>query len=394
MEKPLLSVIIPIYNVENYLKRCLDTVVNQTYKNLEIICVDDGSVDNSGNIADEYAKKDSRIKVIHKDNGGLVSARKVGIKAARGMYAVPMDSDDYIELNMYEDLMQLILEYDADVVTSGLIRDYGSHIVEEYERIPAGFYHGDELLREVLCKIVDTGSFYQPNITLNMINKIYKLEQYRQFQLAVDDMINVGEDGAFLLPYFMSVSKLVISGKNYYHYCIRNDSTMGTKNANDLESLQALSYHLMSAVEKIGEKNNFVQQCLFFKVYAYMLRNVGMVLKIHDNMLYPFGSINKNYRILLYGAGRFGIEMKSFLSASGFNVVAWCDKNSNMAGVTSLDDIGKYKFDVVLVAVLLATVVDEIKAELKRMGIDEKKIICVDINMMKYCFKNEVGSTW
>lgn len=100
--EPLLSIIVPIYNVEQYLERCIESIINQTYKNLEIILVDDGSKDNSGTIADTYASKDNRIKVIHKENGGLSDARNHGLDQAKGKYIIFIDSDDFIDSSMCE----------------------------------------------------------------------------------------------------------------------------------------------------------------------------------------------------------------------------------------------------------------------------------------------------
>lgn len=111
----LISVIIPVYNVEQYLKRCLDTVINQTYKNLEIILIDDGSTDNGGKICDEYALKDNRIKVIHKENGGVSSARNLGLDIAKGDYIGFVDSDDFIENDMYEILHNLLITNKVEI---------------------------------------------------------------------------------------------------------------------------------------------------------------------------------------------------------------------------------------------------------------------------------------
>ena len=97
----LISVIVPVYNVEEYLDRCIESIVNQTYKNLEILLIDDGSTDNSYNICDKWAKKDNRIKVVHKENGGVSSARNVGLDVATGDYIGFVDSDDYISIDMY-----------------------------------------------------------------------------------------------------------------------------------------------------------------------------------------------------------------------------------------------------------------------------------------------------
>ena len=116
---PQVSVIIPIYNSEKYLHECLDSVINQTYKDIEIILVDDGSTDKSSSICDEYAKKDERIKVFHTSNNGPSHARNIGIDNATGEYIVFQDSDDYIELNMIEDTVKEALKSDSDLVISG-----------------------------------------------------------------------------------------------------------------------------------------------------------------------------------------------------------------------------------------------------------------------------------
>lgn len=113
----LISVIVPIYKVEDYLEQCIDSIVNQTYKNLEIILVDDGSPDRCPQICDEYAAKDNRIKVIHQENGGLSAARNAGLDIATGEYIAFVDSDDWVEKEMYEHLMSLTLKYTVDVAT-------------------------------------------------------------------------------------------------------------------------------------------------------------------------------------------------------------------------------------------------------------------------------------
>ena len=115
----LISVIVPVYNVENYLDKCIESIVNQTYKNLEIILVDDGSLDSSSKICDEWAVKDNRIKVIHKTNGGVSSARNEGLKNANGDFIAFVDSDDWLELNMYEKLISKQKETNTDIVFSG-----------------------------------------------------------------------------------------------------------------------------------------------------------------------------------------------------------------------------------------------------------------------------------
>ena len=127
----LISVIIPVYNVEPYVKRCIDTVLNQTYKNIEIIIVDDGSTDNSGKICDEYKNKDNRVIVIHKENGGLSDARNTGIEKCKGKYIIFVDSDDYIETTMVEKLYNDIKSSNADISICGIYVSENDTIKEQ-----------------------------------------------------------------------------------------------------------------------------------------------------------------------------------------------------------------------------------------------------------------------
>ena len=111
---PRVSVVVPIYKVEKYISRCIESIINQSYKNLEIILVDDGSPDKCGDICEEYALKDSRIKVLHKETGGLSDARNFGMNYVSGEYTLFVDSDDWLELNMIETMIKLVNKYDRD----------------------------------------------------------------------------------------------------------------------------------------------------------------------------------------------------------------------------------------------------------------------------------------
>lgn len=130
MEEKLISIIVPVYNVEKYLKECIDSVISQTYKNLEIILVDDGSTDKSGEICDEYSKKDSRIKVIHKENGGLSDARNVALDIAKGEYIGFVDSDDYVEKDMFETLYKLAEEHNTEISSISFYKTLENEIID------------------------------------------------------------------------------------------------------------------------------------------------------------------------------------------------------------------------------------------------------------------------
>lgn len=168
-----ISVIVPVYNVEPYLERCIDSILSQTRLPDEIICVDDGSTDGSGDILNHYADRFDIIKVIHKANGGLVSARKAGLAKASGDYATYVDSDDWIEPNMYEEMMHAAEETNADIITSDCIHDYGSHQTIEREKVDSGYYDGKKV-EDILNKLIDVDSFFSRTITVHLYNKLFE----------------------------------------------------------------------------------------------------------------------------------------------------------------------------------------------------------------------------
>ena len=211
-EKALISLIIPVYKVEKYLEKCIQSVINQTYENLQIILVDDGSPDNCGKICDEYAKKDHRIEVIHKSNGGLSDARNKGLEIAKGEYIGFVDSDDYIEADMYEVLYNLLKQYNADVsicnfytVSQGKISiKNADNGINEYNRI--------EILKEILL---------DKNIQSYAWNKLYKKELFDEIKYPVGKKY---EDIGTTFYLLEKCNKVVVTGKPEYYYINRQDS--------------------------------------------------------------------------------------------------------------------------------------------------------------------------
>lgn len=211
-EKALISLIIPVYKVEKYLEKCIQSVINQTYENLQIILVDDGSPDNCGKICDEYAKKDHRIEVIHKSNGGLSDARNKGLEIAKGEYIGFVDSDDYIEADMYEVLYNLLKQYNADVsicnfytVSQGKISiKNADNGINEYNRI--------EILKEILL---------DKNVQSYAWNKLYKKELFDEIKYPIGKKY---EDIGTTFYLLEKCNKVVVTGKSEYYYINRQDS--------------------------------------------------------------------------------------------------------------------------------------------------------------------------
>ena len=373
----ILSVVVPVYNVKAYLNRCLNSILNQKYIPDEIICVDDGSTDGSSQILDEYAEKYNNIRVIHKANNGLVSARKAGLKIARGKYVTYVDSDDWIENNMYEEMLKEIELNHADLVTSGCIRDYDTHIMFEEENIPAGVYEGIALQKEIKERLIEANIFFKSNLSIHIYNKIYLKSKLIAKQMQIDNRINIGEDAACVYPYILDSEKIVVMGKSYYHYCIRNYSIMGSPGIEEYKNGLYLKKLLKKEFLKHGEIKGIINQYKNIVLYCSLLQYAPKEVIYKDGILVPYGKIAKTDRIIIYGAGRFGIELHKVLINNGLNVVAWIDKKER-EGITKIDNILNFKFDKILIAVLGADMCNSILDELHLYGVEFDKIMKVN----------------
>ncbi|MCM1103031.1 MAG: glycosyltransferase [Clostridium sp.] len=221
MSDGLISVIIPVYNVEKYIERCLDSVVSQTYTNLEIILVDDGSTDSSGDICDHYKQKDRRIHVIHKRNGGLSSARNVGLRAAAGDYIAFVDSDDFVHPTMYERMLERLVETDSDMVVSEICKiDKGE--LEDFrfpsnEHLQGGYTCLEG--RDVFIRLSDEDDI----ATVVQWNKLYKNSVMRGIEYPDG---RVHEDVYVIHKELYNCSKVTYMDTALYYYVQRKNSIM------------------------------------------------------------------------------------------------------------------------------------------------------------------------
>lgn len=224
----MISIIVPVYRVEEYIKECIDSILAQTYTDLEIILVDDGSPDNCGNICEDYSKKDERIKVIHKSNGGLSDARNAGIKAAKGEYIGFVDSDDWIEPNMYETLYKACSTNNADIAICGFYRDYTDKSIA-CVKFNNEIITGDDAVK----KLID-GSQIQDHAWA----KLYKTELWDNIDYPVGKNY---EDVRTTYKTFIRAKRVCTVNKALYHYRQRAGSiSKAGLDSNKLEWLDAV----------------------------------------------------------------------------------------------------------------------------------------------------------
>ena len=260
MEKKV-SVIIPVYNVEKYLEECIQSVLKQTYKNLEIILVDDGSKDNSGNICDEYAKRDERIKVIHKKNGGLSDARNAGIDICTGEYIAFLDSDDFIEEDMYEFLVKNLEKAKADISICQVYYVYKN--AKQTTHTPNVYL---EMNSSEAIKYVNMLGYY----TVAAYDKLYKREIFENIRYPVG---KVNEDWYIICQVLDKANKIVYSSEPKYNYRKRRGSITDDKKIN-LGMMDASKQCLEFVEQKYPENTEIATQ-----MYIYASMNTYNTIK-------------------------------------------------------------------------------------------------------------------
>lgn len=242
------SVIVPVYNGEDYLERSIDSIVKQTEKQIQIILVNDGSTDGSGVICDKWKEKDARILVIHQRNKGLTVAWKTGVLAALGEFVGFVDCDDYIAADMYERMYETAIQKNAEVVCCGI-----RHIFEDKEhmpwddemKLPGEEYTSEEMMKQVFPVLLNDGSFMGRGLQPNRVSKIVKRELVLESMSLCDNKVTVGEDFQFSFSIFPKVKKFVIL-KNYlpYYYWINKNSMTGTYDVNYLDKIKLMKKNL------------------------------------------------------------------------------------------------------------------------------------------------------
>ncbi len=231
-EKQLLSVVVPVYNNEKYLNECIESILRQTYAELEIILVDDGSTDRSGKICDDYEQKDSRIRVLRKDNEGACYARRDGILAAKGEYITFVDSDDWIDADMYDTLYGLLLEQKADIITSGFIRNESEEV--SCDLLPEGVYEGEEK-KELCGKMLFHKEYRTVGIMMSVCNKIYRRSLLVPCVKELPADIHLWEDLLYAYPPFIHAQRVVVTHQSFYHYRRNEESTSNRQNPFEYE---------------------------------------------------------------------------------------------------------------------------------------------------------------
>ncbi len=394
----LVSIIVPVYNVEKKIERCIESICSQTLKDIEIILVNDGSTDNSGVLCDQYANRDNRIRVIHKLNEGLVSARQLGVKLAQGDYIGFVDSDDWIERNMFLALWSLAVGNDADIVIEGMIEDIEGDCIERRNELASGVYKSNEQRMYFYERMINCADYFCLGIQPYLWNKLFKRQLVLRHIPNIDKRIRVGEDAAATFPMMLMAECIVVTDTCSYHYCLHRESMMlGKRNEEqEFDNVVLLHNFLKKEFIKIHMESITITQLERYTMSNLLARALGKVSCYYtETLIFPYRDISSEQKVILYGAGAIGKSIYSYISSNlKVHLKYWVDQNAEIYQklgfpVVPLEDILIHKHDKIIIAILNKAVMNGIKKNLIEKGANEQQIIWISEH--EICLNNFIG---
>jgi glycosyltransferase involved in cell wall biosynthesis len=275
---PKLSVIVPVYNTEKYLRECIDSILAQTFTDFELILVNDGSTDGSGAICDAYATQDERIRVIHQQNGGVTRARKCGVRNAVGMYFGFVDSDDWIHPEMYAQMIGKCVETGADIVVCDVYLEYGTKTEVIASLADEGIHNKTALHDKIYPAMVMNIHYRRPGIIGSSCNKLYRKTVLDKVFWQIDDTFVFAEDALFSYAAMLESESVYILHKNLYHY----------------------RQHLASATHQYYGFSRYQNLMHPYRAHLHFLKDRGFDVAEQINHFIAINSINNVRRVLLF----------------------------------------------------------------------------------------------
>lgn len=273
------SVIVPVYNAEKYIERCINSVLAQTFKEFELILVDDASIDTSLEICQLYEKKDCRVKVVSKENGGPHSARKQGINCASGLYTVFLDSDDWIEDTFIESMVNDMMKENADYLVAGYTLCEEDTEIQSENQILSGVYYKEILSQEIYQKMLCPNYSFEQRLIPALWGKMFKTQIIRNIMNELDEDICIGEDLACTFKYILQVDKVYIVNTNFlYHYMVQKTSVSNRYDAKYFDKSIRLANYLDETVEEA--KKEYLQTNIDCYKAFLVYRLIGIMLSV------------------------------------------------------------------------------------------------------------------
>jgi len=381
-EYNLLSVIVPIYNAERFLRKCLDSILAQTFKQLEIICVNDGSTDKSPEILDEYEKKDRRIRILTKPNGGLVSARKAGVKAAQGEYIGFVDADDWIEPEMYERLYGVAKQNNADFVSTDYCQE-GNYTAISYDAVQAGVYN-NEKMQELRNNAILHLKKRDKGVSGSLCTKLLRADILKKIMPRIPNEITVSEDKVTTVTFILECDSAVILHESYYHYVIHGNSMLNGITPNYLLNVHNVYQYFRSLYGHPNFTQTMRVQAELY-VTQFLIKGINSHLGfLNPNLLwidsYWLNEIPKGARVVLYGGGALGRKYRQQLEACHrYNFVGCVDfgyERTDCADfpVSSPNVLAQWEYDFIVITIKNRRFADEVTNKLQKLNVPKEKI--------------------
>ena len=375
-----ISVIVPIYNVKSYVEQCIQSLCTQSYTNLEIILVDDGSTDGSGDICDEFEKNDERIIVIHKENVGLVAARKTGLKAATGEYICCVDGDDYVATTMCEELLSIAHNTQADIIHTGYIYDGKKNIPHCFD--VAGLTV--EQIKSNVKELFFSNSNCRLHMTHNICGKMFKNNVLNDAYKYVPDNQSYGEDLLCLMESVCRGARIVAESKAFYYYRKRQGSITQKVSTDYLLREMNLYDAMLLCLQRNGiDGEELIAKCdeRLNKMLLAALEKKMVCQQYVVHYILPDFCDYPNKRIILYGAGLVGKSYYIQMQLNrNYDICAWVDKDyqrksSDFIEIESPDVIDKKEYDYIIIALVDKMTAMQVREYLISKGVDEAKIL-------------------
>lgn len=375
-----ISIVVPIYNAKAYLAECIESIIGQSHHNLEIIIVDDGSNDGSELMCDEFADKDDRIKVIHRENEGLVSARREGARVATSQWISFVDSDDWIEKDMFEKMLVKAEECsNPDIVVARSFHEKSNLCFQRRGVITPGVYQGNAL-SDIIPRMIMGDESGEWGIEGSAWGKIYNRELLVSVLDRIDDRITYGEDGALVYGMIPRCSSIVVMDDCFYHYRIHSGSMATSYKLDTFERLKLLKDYYEKEFTELGIWNQ--QKAGVHKILImFLMQAMKAIYGLDLGYQFPFGLVDDSDRIVLYGAGVVGKCYYNSLKTAGYtNPAMWVDRNFEELcrqgyPVSSPEEMQRIEYDHILIAIEGKENYERIKKELVEMGVDDRKIV-------------------
>lgn len=396
-KQPRISVIVPIYNVASFLPKCIESILEQSFADFELILVNDGSPDNSHDICLSYQEKDKRITIINKLNGGLLSARKAGLDAASAEFISFVDGDDWVDRDYLQVMHQLIIVNKVDLVITGHIREFEGKFEKILPYFKSGRYEG-YTLDSIVESMIYSGKFCKHGISTYVWNKLFRKSLLETILHEVPNEIVMGEDAAITYAYLSISKSLLISAGCFYYYRQRPNSIVKTIQSYDSELLQ-LSKLFNFLYVKLINRYDFIKlyEDLSYYLYSQILVRTGGFFNediINANLL-PFNGLRNGDRVVVYSSGSFGQRLVTFNKhRESFRLQKWIDFDyieSRKIGlmVDPIYSVTDMDFDSIIIASIDTMFQKWLLREFKLLGfnIDKVRDINTDIKFIENYLK-------